>query len=180
MCKNINRLDNQQGSLISWLAGIIDGEGWVGLNRRFDKNRKGFTIAIQVSNTDPRILKKCDEILKHYYGIKCYFGKKIPKMNRQQSLHFWIVGIKIETLLRDLLPLCASKCSEISILLEYIDYKKPQLETYSERFNRFDYSKEEEFYRRLRQAREIRPLRDYTPVFPSQEGDIIQSTVKAD
>ncbi len=175
MCKNVKGLDYQQGSLISWLAGIIDGEGWVGLDRRAGKNRKGFRIAMQVSNQDPRILKRCEEILKHYYGIKCYFGKHISVKNRPGISHFWIVGMKLEPLLRDLKELCVSKVSEISIMLEYVEYKKPQLVNYSERFSGFDFTKEEEFYRRLRQVRETRPFRDYTLLFPTQEDDIVQS-----
>lgn len=156
-------MDNQQGSLISWLAGIIDGEGWVGLNRRYGKHRIGFRPAIQISNRDIRILKRCEEIVKKYYNINVYWGKHIPVVHKQGTPHIWLVGLKIYQLLKDLLPLMMSKCNEAEVLIEYIEYKiNAQQDSKRQRWQKIDIIKEEEFYNKLRQQREIRPLRDYT------------------
>ena len=39
---------------IAWAAGIMDGEGCVGV--RWNKKRKSFTLVVSVTNTDPRML----------------------------------------------------------------------------------------------------------------------------
>jgi len=119
-----NIMDNQQGSLISWFAGIIDGEGWIGLNRRYGKNRIGFRPAMQISNRDIRILKRCEEIAKKYYNLNAYWGKHIPVTHKNGTPHIWFVGLKIKNLLVDILPLMMSKCNEAEILIEYIKYKE--------------------------------------------------------
>jgi len=178
-------MDNQQRSLLSWLAGIIDGEGWVGLCKKYRKGKEdGYSVRIQISNLDIRILKRAEEIVYKYYGIKSYWGRHIPVKRKKGTPHIWLVGFKLEPLLRDLLDLCVSKRDEIKVLLEYIEYKKPELENRYKHpgVNKFikkkNIEKENEFYRRLKEIRESRPLRDYTQSILTDE-DIVRACEKS-
>lgn len=178
-------MDNQQRSLLSWLAGIIDGEGWVGLCKRYRKGKEdGYTVRIQISNWDKRILKRAEEIVWKYYGIKAYWGRHIPVVHKKGVPHIWLTGFRLEPLLRELVNLCVSKKDEIAVLLEYIDYKKPELEKrYSHPgINKFVKRKkleeEDKFYARLREIRESRPLRDYTQSILRDE-DIVRASEKS-
>ena len=87
-CNNMNDeiIDDQQTrpQELGWLAGIIDGEGYIGL--RDCKNHKyiWFRPEIMIINTDPAIIKKTQRIMRKL-GVNPYIrtghnGKKKAKM----------------------------------------------------------------------------------------------------
>lgn len=72
-------MDNQQTSLtdLAWLAGIIDGEGWIGLSLAIDdrsKTRRTVVVKteIKINNTDREIIARCQRIWKQI-GVNPYY-----------------------------------------------------------------------------------------------------------
>ncbi len=64
---------------ISWLAGIIEGEGWIGIYNNKARRHRQFKVA--VANTDPFLLRRVSEIVCSL-GINFYWGLAKPKMTR--------------------------------------------------------------------------------------------------
>lgn len=66
----MGHVDNQQATPseaeIAWLAGIIEGEGSLGLNasKRKDRSSVKIHVVVRIYNTDAGIISKCVEILK--------------------------------------------------------------------------------------------------------------------
>jgi hypothetical protein len=109
-----------------------------------------------------RILKRCEEIVKKYYGVTAYWGKHIPVVHDVGTPHIWFVGLKLEELFKDLSNLCQSRCDEMGVCIKYIEYKKQHFNCKSNFHNKIDLPEEDKFYTELRQIRERRPFRDYT------------------
>jgi len=192
MRNNIKGLGNQQGSLLvhykidnllSWLAGIIDGEGWVGINvcrkvnyTKLASGKKNKTIsrcvrpAFQVSNRDIRILKRCEEII-NYFGVKCYWGKHIPVVNQKGTPHIWVLFQDgVEKILNAIMPYLVSKQDEAKIVLEYIKWRR-QYGTFN------NHKIVDKFYQQLKQTRINRPFRDRTTsIFKNEDDDTVQPT----
>lgn len=78
-------MDNQQRSLdarLSWLGGIIDGEGMITAIRR--TNGEGFIPRLSIVNTDLKIIQECVAIfeemeLPHYLQTKAGKGTWLTK-----------------------------------------------------------------------------------------------------
>lgn len=145
----IGEIGNQQETDIGWLSGIIDGEGYIGLevmhSERFNKRKikgnpkslskigennpqwKGgkpkryFAPRISVANTDPAIIVKARDLLKSY-GIGYYIMEKKAVEPRQAVFTIRIDRLShIKTLLEITLPhLVGYKKAKGSLLLEYV------------------------------------------------------------
>lgn len=59
-------MDNKQATLqdtdLAYLAGIVDGEGWVGLQKRLLKQWVTYKPALRVTNTDANLINRIYEI----------------------------------------------------------------------------------------------------------------------
>ncbi|MCK9570344.1 hypothetical protein M0R72_15465 [Candidatus Pacearchaeota archaeon] len=95
--EQFSNADNQQASLcdLSWLGGIMDGEGCITIDKRSAKNRKQANVspAITIVNTDTKIIDKVLQILKKY-DIAYYYRVHPPKGNWKRKLEILIVGYK--------------------------------------------------------------------------------------
>lgn len=116
----MNEIDNQQKRLmdISWLAGILEGEGCFTVQTRtIVPKRKGgmrmpsYTPLIQVTNTNELIIEKTQRIMKEL-GIGCYVY--LQKQSGYRSCYRVVVlGLK--------------KCQTfLNIMKPYIECRKPQ------------------------------------------------------
>lgn len=59
-------MDNKQATLkdtdLAYLAGIVDGEGWIGLQKRLLKQWVTYKPALRVTNTDANLINRIYEI----------------------------------------------------------------------------------------------------------------------
>lgn len=71
-------IDNQQATdlEIGWLAGIIDGEGYIGFSRQNSKKVRSIRPDIQVVNCDPDVILKTRRIL-NLLGINPYIRERV-------------------------------------------------------------------------------------------------------
>ena len=120
---------------ISWLAGILDGEGFFTTNTRngIHKTRnngqgsKSFITRIGVGNTDMEMIKKISEIYV-YLGVKFYYTLHRPSKtfpNSKFSVSINAEGYKstkkiIEAVIE---KMNSSKTEQARLMLDYINYR---------------------------------------------------------
>lgn len=100
----------------AYIAGIIDGEGSIGIIRR--KSEPSGCIFVAVYNTDPRI----PVLMKSYYG-GCIHETK-PKNGWRVLFHWRASNLAAEKLLRDVLPFLILKKEQASLCLFVRRYSK--------------------------------------------------------
>lgn len=108
---NDTTMGNQQASdfEIGWLAGIIDGEGYLGITKVNRKDRKSPNCVytdLQITNTDTQIVERCASIIRKL-GVNPYVLEKTHnvKLNPQ-----WKTSYNI----------CLRKFSDIVKILEAV------------------------------------------------------------
>ncbi|MCE5212500.1 MAG: LAGLIDADG family homing endonuclease [Deltaproteobacteria bacterium] len=79
-------IDNQQATdlEIGWLAGIIDGEGYIGFSRQNSKKVRSIRPDIQVVNCDPDVILKIRKIL-NIMGINPYIRERMHDKKKFSS-----------------------------------------------------------------------------------------------
>jgi len=113
-------MDNQQATEaeLGWLAGIIDGEGWLGMSIEtehwyrlgYNTRQKSIKVEIKVVNTDPAIVEKTAEIMRkldvnvyirctHPKGVKmpvyeASTKRMAPVQRVLQAVRIYLVGTK--------------------------------------------------------------------------------------
>ena len=85
-------IGNQQATdfEIGWLAGIYDGEGYIGFSRQWTKRGNSIRTDIQLVNCDPDVILKTKKIL-NMIGINPYVRERIhdkSKWSRNYFLQF--------------------------------------------------------------------------------------------
>jgi hypothetical protein len=70
-------MGNQQATEaeIGWLAGIVDGEGHIGLSKQNTKKCRNVRPDMQIVNTDPDLIKKVVEVLRKV-GVNPYVRER--------------------------------------------------------------------------------------------------------
>ena len=78
MIKNVEKTTPSEDILLAWLAGVIDGEGSIGIYTT-SQNRK--IINLSVVNSDKDIINKVEEIYKRFNIFFCTYlhNNKNPK-----------------------------------------------------------------------------------------------------
>lgn len=111
MRSNMTEMGNQQPTLVElgWLAGLIDGEGYIGICRNNDYRNKvayvGYIPMMHVCNTDEAIILKARDIMRKM-GLNPYiraaktYNKKSKDNYRVQVKHM----NKLINLLSPILP----------------------------------------------------------------------------
>ena len=71
-------IGNQQatGTELGWLAGIYDGEGYIGFSRQNSKKVRSIRPDVQLVNCDPDIILKAKDILNKI-GINPYIRERV-------------------------------------------------------------------------------------------------------
>lgn len=103
----------------AYLAGIIDGEGCVNINRHKSKtSRLGyrFDAHISISNTNLNLLKD----IQKFVGAGTIRKKTVHKSNRKQGYEWGVYSQQIK-LLRACIPFLRIKYRQAVLLLKYID-----------------------------------------------------------
>lgn len=113
---------------VSWFAGIIDGEGWMGIYNNKARRHRQFKVA--VSNTDPFMLRKISEVICSL-GINFYWILAKPKMTGKSGSRVkWQLMVEISgnrnvlRLLKIIYPyLYSSKKETAELMIEYLEWR---------------------------------------------------------
>jgi len=86
-------LGNQQTTPyeIGWLAGIIDGEGHIGLSRQNTKKCRSVRPDVQIVNCDYEVIKKIVDVL-HKMGINPYIRERLHDKKEWRKNYIVTVG----------------------------------------------------------------------------------------
>jgi hypothetical protein len=118
--------DNQQQSLdlkLSWLGGIIDGEGMVTLIKRDYKTQNGFAPRISIVNTDLKIINEVSEIC-NCLNLAYYIQKKEGKGTWKTKYELLFGGIKrCNKFLPYIIPFLIAKKEKAELLKEYCNIR---------------------------------------------------------
>ena len=105
---------------VAWLAGIVDGEGWIGCYD--NKARRHRQLKVNVGNTDPYMIWKVTTILKSlglkfYYSLQCHVGYK-------EMLSVEVSGNRnVYKLLTALLPHLTRSAPQAKLIIDYLDWR---------------------------------------------------------
>ncbi len=130
-------MGNQQATdiEIGWLAGIVDGEGWLGMTVQtehwyrvgFQTRQKSIKVELQIVNCDPAIIERSASILRKL-GINPYLrhgNRNAPATKRpiyQVSTKHMVSVERVLLILRD--HLTGTKQLRADLLLQFIHLRK--------------------------------------------------------
>jgi hypothetical protein len=107
----------------SYLAGIIDGEGYLGITKQSRKDRPSISYReiLQVANT----YKDLVDFLKNEIGGSVYIIKRPQDKDYWKVQYVWHCSqSEIEFILKKTMPYLIVKKGQAKLLLEFIKYKK--------------------------------------------------------
>lgn len=123
----IAEMGNQQVTQyeIGWLAGFVDGEGYIGISQYKTRRRKtSYSCAIQVSNTDEKMILKAQQIVQKI-GVNPYIRTHgYGERNKKKSKIVYVLVVhrmgKIIPILEAINPyLTGLKKERADLVLEY-------------------------------------------------------------
>lgn len=161
-------MDNQQvrrALRLSWLGGIIDGEGCLTFNVRVKNGHEQQTPLLSIDNQDPYILETAVEILKAE-GIGPWVSRSSKTEKNHGMTTLRISGLRrIHTALPIIVPYLVSKRREAELMYEFC----------VDRLSRSPYvgssmgvgtpptGLQRELMAQIKALKKARYLRDYTP-----------------
>lgn len=121
-------MDNTQETSIeltdlAYLAGLIDGEGCIAIQKSKQNGRPTYAINFKVTNSDPNIVDRVQSIMLGL-GVNPYIREKNNQDRPEWKSWFDIYltkGSNIQTVLRAVLPYLVGKRARAFIMLRYID-----------------------------------------------------------
>ena len=103
----------------AWLAGVIDGEGLIGL---YDYGKQGRRVMVQVTNTNEEFVAKVREVVGAGSSVmRCYYTSKLAKEPRKLPVYQWGLkgSIRCVVVLKQIAPyLIIKKKLALSIIKE--------------------------------------------------------------
>jgi len=134
MNSKMNEMDNQQLTLVElgWLAGIIDGEGYIGVLKQHDKKCQRIdntvTVQLHISNCDEAIVLKARDIMRKM-GLNPYV--RFYKTKKRRSRDHYRLQVKhmakMVKLLDPLIPyLTGNTKRRAEIVLEFCRLRREQ------------------------------------------------------
>lgn len=130
-------MDNKQATLVDlgYLAGIIDGEGWVGLQKRLQKRWITYKPALRITNTNADIINRVYEIWEKI-GVSghIYENEQSPSVpNGKQIMNLQLnKGSDIQKVLEAVIPYLVGKKARAIMLLRYLTKTVDREEAYQE------------------------------------------------
>lgn len=107
---------------LAWAAGLIDGEGWVGIIKTHKKQRLGLTMYIptlSVGMTNERALKN----LQRIFGVGTISTYQQLKLIHKRAFQWRVGGYTSAQILKKIQPYLIIKKDQARFLLEFI-YRK--------------------------------------------------------
>jgi len=102
-------------STASYLAGFIDGEGYITLKRNNNKNRVYYVPTIKIASTDEWII---EWIQKSYGGH--YYERKHQNKNHKDSYYWTLTGKNLKPFLQKIYPYLKLKKTQCGLVLSKI------------------------------------------------------------
>jgi hypothetical protein len=104
-------LDLLDAAQLGWAAGIIDGEGSIGV---YCNNHRHYKLQITVANTDPRMVLKLQDILG---GAVCTHKRQL---STRKNYFIWSASARqAHEILEILLPFFVAKKEQAMVALEF-------------------------------------------------------------
>lgn len=97
----------------AWLAGFIDGEGWIGIESRGNS----YGVRFSVANTDKETMEYVKDLIPFGY---LYRTKKEPPSKDLFTLELWNL-MKIKAFLETIIPYSVTKVRSMKIALRFIE-----------------------------------------------------------
>jgi hypothetical protein len=110
---------------ISYLTGIIDGEGTVGINKRENKHRNSdrYTPLISLVNTNKEIINKCYSTIINN-GIGCHISTRINTKRNRVRWDLLVSGTKrVKNLAQLLMKDSVIKRQQIELIFDYCNQR---------------------------------------------------------
>lgn len=103
----------------AWLAGVIDGEGSIGL---YDYGKQGRRVMVQVTNTNEEFVAKARMLVGAGSSVmRCYYTSKLAKEPRKLPIYQWGLkgSIRCIEVLKQIAPyLIIKKTKALNIIKE--------------------------------------------------------------
>lgn len=113
-------MGNQQEKLI-WLAGLIDGDGCVGIFRCGMRRQKVFTPSVQISLTCRLTYEYLDDMFKFFQFGHHWTIKKPQKKTHKPIWNVEIKGLRrVRKLIENIGPYLVTKKREAELVYKYI------------------------------------------------------------
>ena len=114
--KTIRQMSSEE---CAWLAGVIDGEGSIGL---YDYGREGRRVMMQVTNTNEEFVAKARMLVGAGSSVmRCYYTSKLAKEPRKLPIYQWGLkgSIRCIEVLKQIAPyLIIKKTKALNIIKE--------------------------------------------------------------
>jgi hypothetical protein len=114
---------------LAYLAGIIDGEGTVTLERngtrRKGNGQMGFSPKVIIANTNRALIQRITNI-ESALGVNPHIKVQLAGKYKRGKVMYWatIAGLsKCGRILRPILPYLVAKDGQARIVLDFIDYR---------------------------------------------------------
>jgi hypothetical protein len=118
-CKNA-QVETISRVELAWLAGVIDGEGSIGIYRDTHRKKPRMRTTIKIANTDVRIIARVSEIL---FKANIRFYYTLTK-RRLFCLTIHTIGFRsCKKLLEMVLPYLVGKKDQAKLMVEYLTYR---------------------------------------------------------
>ncbi len=120
--------DNSNITELAWLAGIMDGEGYLGISqssRSIDKNKTQYlNVRISIANTNKKMIDKIEKIYSKL-GILGSYTTYQQKKDWQKSVYYVNLSTRkdVKNLLNLVSPFLVNKKSQALLIKEYCDLK---------------------------------------------------------
>jgi hypothetical protein len=108
---------------LAWLAGIIDGEGWIGLQKHIVPKNKcvAYSPHFRVTNSDLNIINRTQEILNSI-GLNPYLKQQLHIEGRKTVYHLNLhKQANLKVIYEAVLPYLVGKKARAEMMLRYIN-----------------------------------------------------------
>lgn len=136
---NLSGADNQQGSPsdveLAWLAGLYDGEGWIGVVRSTrgatsSSSRLRYRAASMLTSTSERLIERAGSIMGRARVVfhTVHYKESFNEQRGQWHARKWNLGTASNGATRDLLvillPYLVEKKEIAKIAIEYVEWRE--------------------------------------------------------
>jgi len=116
----------------SYIAGILDGEGCIGVYKRKSKSSTheyDFGVRVIITNSNLDLIKWIKEVT----GVGCAWVDKKPDVERWNLIHrYQITGTEAKNLIEQIYPYLIVKKTKADVALSFPTYKKGKRRTIGE------------------------------------------------
>jgi len=121
-------MDNQHtnNTDLAYLAGIIDGEGCVTIertgNRRKSTGQRGFLPSIVIVNTNPELISRCQDILNQYQVGNYIKMFRHQNWKNKELYRLCVIGLlRVYKLIQLIEPYSIAKRGQIQVAKKFIE-----------------------------------------------------------